>query len=189
MKIGLTSSICTGLATYHSMMFEDPDKKNRRRNLAALWAQRTTSDVVKIILIFVFLIASIFLYRYEPPTPRPIPLKESEKKTLTNSNETLADENPYGFHPFYQVHGRIEYKNPRINLCQGIDPERTILLTILSRASNVHIREAIRQTWGAIRIYNDIEVRLMFIVGVDDGMLKQIEIEQMIYHGQSKRFH
>jgi hypothetical protein len=63
-------------------------------------------------------------------------------------------------------------------------PSKTLLLAILSRASNVHIREAIRQTWGAVRIYNDIEIRMTFIVGVDDGMIKQIEIEQKIYHGK-----
>ena len=101
-----------------------------------------------------------------------------------NTSSVSVEDNPYGFHPFYQIHGRVQYTNPSVNLCDGIDPTRTLLLAILSRESNVHIREAIRQTWGAIRIYNDIEIRLVFIVGVDDGMLRQIEIEQQIYHGQ-----
>ena len=166
------------------MISEDLDQKHRRRNLAALWAQRTATDVVKIILIFIFLISSILLYRYDPPAPTHQSAENSTGKTLPNQSVPVVDDNPYGFHPFYQVHGRVEFKNPAINLCQGIDPDKTILLTILSRASNVHIREAIRQTWGGIRVYNEIEVRLMFIVGVDDGMIRQIKIEQMIYHGQ-----
>lgn len=168
------------------MTGDDLDQKHRRRNFAALWAQRTTADVVKIILIVILLISSILLYRYDPPAPTLVnqPGENFTGKTFLNQSEPVVDDNPYGFHPFYQVHGRVEFKNPAINLCQGIDPDKTLLLTILSRASNVHIREAIRQTWGGIRVYNDIEVRLMFIVGVDDGMVRQIEIEQLIYHGQ-----
>ncbi|CAF0803711.1 unnamed protein product [Didymodactylos carnosus] len=84
--------------------------------------------------------------------------------------------------PLYLVHKRLGFKNPAISPCDQLNPARTLLITILSRSSNAHIREAIRQTWGALRTYNSIEVRLMFLVGVDDAMLKQIEIEQSIYH-------
>ncbi|CAF0877275.1 unnamed protein product [Rotaria sp. Silwood1] len=141
-------------------------------------------DYLKIATIIVLLIASIILCKYEPPTKT---LHETIlNQTLNNQSQNYetdeVDDNPYGFHPFYQVHQRVQYKNPNINPCVDIDPKKTLLIAILSRASNVHIREAIRSTWGAPRTYNDIEIRLTFIVGIDDGMLKQIELEQTIYH-------
>ena len=140
------------------------------------------TDYLKLVIIVILLIASGIIFNYEPPkiirrvNHRPVPMNRTQTKGTIN--------NPHGFHAFYQVHERVKYKNPTMNACDGIDPSRTILLAILSRASNVHIREAIRQTWGSIRIYNEIEIRLTFIVGVDDGMIRQIEIEQSIYHGK-----
>ena len=139
-------------------------------------------DSLKLVLVVLLLAASIWMHLYEPVSE----LKPLYMNTTSTTPALPVEDNPYGFHPFYQVHERVQYTNPSVNLCDGIDPKRTLLLTILSRASNVHIREAIRQTWGAIRIYNDIEIRLMFIVGVDDGMLRQIKIEQQIYHGKGK---
>lgn len=161
------------------------DERNdfRHKSLNRQMEQNISSDFLKFIFIIILLISSMIMYSYEPSPAR---------QSITNTNENLnhslkntkIDDNPYGFHPFYQVHKRIQYKNPTINTCHDINPSKTILFAILSRASNVHIREAIRQTWGAIRMYNDIEIRLTFIVGVDDGMLKQIEIEQRIHHGK-----
>lgn len=145
----------------------------------------STCDYIKMVIIIVLLTASVIMYKYEPITP----IKDTPilVRALSNqSNQTEVEEvedNPYGFHPFYQVHKRVQYKNPVINPCNDIDPKRTILLALLSRASNAHIREAIRHSWGAVRSYNDIEVRITFIVGVDDGMIKQIEMEQNVYHG------
>ncbi|CAF0820712.1 unnamed protein product [Rotaria sordida] len=142
-------------------------------------------DYLKLVAIFVLLIASIILYKYEPsppPTLNEIIVNQTLNNQSQNHETDEVDDNPYGFHPFYKVHKRIQYKNPNINPCNGIDPKKTLLIAILSRASNVHIREAIRSTWGASRTYNGIDIRLTFIVGVDDGMLKQIELEQTIYH-------
>jgi hypothetical protein len=158
--------------------FDDNAKKEKQISLFGEIISST--DLLKIVMIIVLLGASVWMHLYEP-------MSNMESANMNNSLITRSvrvDDNPYGFHPFYQVHERVQYKNPSVNLCDGMDPKRTLLLTILSRASNVHIREAIRQTWGATRIYQDIEIRLVFIVGVDDGMLKQIEIEQEIYHGQ-----
>jgi hypothetical protein len=142
-----------------------------------------SADYFKIFAIIILLTSSIIMYNYEPSS-----IINRVNNNTGNLNNKLqneeTDDNPYGFQPFYQVHKRIQYKNPKANPCHGIEPSKTILFAILSRASNAHIREAIRQTWGAIRVYNGIEIRLSFIVGVDDGMLKQIEIEQAIYHGK-----
>jgi hypothetical protein len=163
---------------------KDPLRKDRRMLSFKVFSQELIlADCLKVLLIILLLGSSILMYRYEPS--QSLSLDNYRNMNLSASSlDDTPENNPYGFHPFYQVHKRVEYKNPAVNLCQGIDPKRTLLLTILSRASNVHIREAIRQTWGAIRTYNDIEVRILFLVGVDDGMLRQIEIEQHIYHGK-----
>jgi hypothetical protein len=140
--------------------------------------------------IILLLTGSVIMYNYEPP-PIIIIIPDTTLTNVVKTGEKAeVDDNPYGFHPFYQVHKRIQYKNPKtINPCDNIDPSKTLLITILSRASNVHIREAIRQTWGAIRVYNNIEIRVTFIVAVDDGMIKQIELEQAIYHGKFHLFY
>jgi hypothetical protein len=144
-------------------------------------------DYLKLIAIIVLFAGSLMMYNYNPSSTTTIHYANNNQfqsnASLNNGNDQPED-NPYGFHPFYQVHKRVQYKNPAINVCDNIDPSKTLLLAILSRASNVHIREAIRQTWGAVRVYHDIEIRIIFLVGVDDGMLKQIEIEQIIYHGE-----
>lgn len=145
--------------------------------------QISLSDYLKLLAIVVLLGSSVFMFKYRlPPTVRRV-VSNIDTKNMTAAKEVY--ENPYGFHPFYKVHQRIQYKSPSTNPCNGIDGSKTILLALLSRASNVHIREAIRQTWGGVRVYGDIEVRTTFVVGVDDGMVKQIEIEQNIYHGKN----
>lgn len=149
----------------------------------------TLNDIIKSCFIVILIAASYFLLSYQPHSfAFDHGFQVSGGNSSVNKLKIQNYENPYGFQPFYKVHGRVEYKNPSLNLCDGINPKRTLLLTILSRASNVHIREAIRQTWGAIQILNGIEIRLMFIVGVDDGMIKQVEIEQNIYHGEIDLF-
>ena len=143
-------------------------------------------EYLKLFSIIILLIASIIMFNYKPS---PV-IRRVNRTEVTNNKTriTAVDDNPYGFHPFYQVHKRVQYKNPTINPCRGIDGHRTILLALLSRASNAHIREAIRHSWGGVRVINDIEIRTTFIVGVDDGMIKQIEIEQSIYHGKFSLF-
>ncbi|CAF1189409.1 unnamed protein product [Rotaria magnacalcarata] len=173
-----------------SQKYCDSDKETTRKasdrnySLTGQGSKIIAADYIKIIAINTLLLISIILYNYETPSTE---LPNANLHQVVNNISKIAgteeiDDNPYGFHPFYQVHRRIQYKNPPVNPCNNIDPKKTLLFAILSRASNVHIREAIRLTWGALRTYNDIEIRLTFLVGVDDGMLKQIEIEQKLYH-------
>jgi hypothetical protein len=166
---------------------DDCEKKDYHNKDSIVAINKTIPmDYLKIIAIVILLTSSVLMFNYEP-TPRTIRdgnNTQNQNNILPNNENEETEDNPYGFHPFYQVHKRVQYTNPAINICNNIDPSKTLLLAILSRASNVHIREAIRQTWGAARTYNDIEIRLIFLVGVDDGMIKQIEIEQMIYHGK-----
>lgn len=157
--------------------FDDDNETFSRQS-----GQISLSDYLKLLAIIILLGSSVILFKYRlPPTVRRV-VSNINTRNITAPKEVY--ENPYGFHPFYKVHQRIQYKSPSTNPCNGIDGSKTILLALLSRASNVHIREAIRQTWGGIRMYGDIEVRTTFIVGVDDGMVKQIEIEQKLYHGK-----
>jgi hypothetical protein len=168
------SSVMSMINNNTDSIDEDVEKKYRRYKYLNAWIQTIIpTDYFKIIIIVLLLGVSMLLYSYEPSPLIKIDTSQTGYNISQNNEE---DDNPYGFHPFYNVHKRMQYINPAINLCNGIEPKKTLLLTILSRASNVHIREAIRQTWGAVRVYNDIEIRTVFIVGVDDGMLKQIEI-------------
>ena len=153
--------------------------------LMILFRTGISTEYFKIITIVSLLAASFILYKTEPKrTIDQVYLTSSTINDSKDNNINDIDDNPYGFHLFYQVHRRIQYQNPIVNPCYNIDPTSTILFAILSRASNVHIREAIRHTWGAIKVYNDIELRISFIVAVDDSMIKQIEIEQNVYHGK-----
>ncbi|UJR35328.1 hypothetical protein I4U23_028089 [Adineta vaga] len=145
----------------------------------------STSDYLKVIITLLLLTGSFILstYKRQPSVATTSPETTISANSTEKSTRITNNDNPYGFHPFYQVHERVRFQNPpTFNPCHNINPSKTLLLAILSRASNVHIREAIRQTWGAIKVYNNIEIRVSFIVGVDDGMLKQIELEQAIYH-------
>jgi len=147
-----------------------------------LFGTNIPENYLKVFAIIILLTTSLIMISYKPS-----PVIRRVNRTQGASNQariTEVDDNPYGFHPFYQVHKRVQYKNPAITPCRDIDGSRTILLALLSRASNAHIREAIRHSWGGIRIIDDIEIRTTFIVGVDDGMIKQIEMEQSIYHGR-----
>jgi len=161
------------------------EKSNFRNNYFNNLLQiNIPTEYLKLIAIIILLTSSVIMYNYEPS-----PIIDGVNNNVNDKLQNKEiDDNPYGFHPFYQVHKRIQYTNPTINPCHGIEPSKTILFAILSRATNTHIREAIRQTWGAIKVYNGIEIRVTFIVGVDDGMLKQIEIEQTIYHGKFEIF-
>ena len=159
-------------------------KDHRHHESSNLIPAISILDCSKIMAIILLLTSSIVLssLKQKPAILKNTFIPNNTSKAAIVQNE-VDDDNPYGFHPFYQVHKRVQFQNPpTYNPCRDIDPSRTLLLAILSRASNVHIREAIRQTWGAMKVYNNIEIRVSFIVGVDDGMLKQIALEQSIYH-------
>lgn len=58
-----------------------------------------------------------------------------------------------------------------------------IPILVLSKASNIDIRDAIRRTWAFERFYrNDtIQIKVFFLVGIDDYMIKRIQSEQNIF--------
>jgi hypothetical protein len=59
----------------------------------------------------------------------------------------------------------------------------TIPIIVLSRASNIEVRDAIRRTWAFNQLYetNTIDLKVFFLVGTDDYTTKRIHAEQMIF--------
>jgi hypothetical protein len=100
---------------------------------------------------------------------------KSISKTLFNVLPSL-EKTPHG------VLSSIELVNsPFIDLeCHS---SNIIPILVLSKASNIEIRDAIRRTWGFDRFYrNDtIHVKIFFLVGVDDFTIKRIQSEQDIF--------
>jgi hypothetical protein len=60
----------------------------------------------------------------------------------------------------------------------------TIPIIVLSKASQIEVRDAIRRTWAFNQFYkNDtIDVQVFFLVGTDDYTINRIRAEQMIFN-------
>ena len=166
---------------------DDCEKKDYHNKDSIVAINKTIPmDYLKIIAIIILLTSSVLMYNYEP-TPRTIRDEIILKIKIIYYQIMKMKKQMIILMVFIHFIKFINVFNIQIQLLIHVIiliQVKLLLLAILSRASNVHIREAIRQTWGAVRTYNDIEIRLTFIVGVDDGMIKQIEIEQTIYHGK-----
>jgi len=93
-----------------------------------------------------------------------VPLPRSEEKKSKN------------------VLSSIEFSNsPFLDLSTG--SAIIIPILVLSKASNIEIRDAIRRTWGFDGLYaNDTkQFKVFFLVGVDDFMLRRIRTEQILF--------
>jgi hypothetical protein len=76
----------------------------------------------------------------------------------------------------------IEFFNsPFLDLSTG--SAIIIPILVLSKASNIEIRDAIRRTWASDGLYaNDTkQFKVFFLVGVDDFMLRRIRTEQILF--------
>lgn len=62
-------------------------------------------------------------------------------------------------------------------------PDDVIPIMVLSNASNIEVRDAIRRTWGFYRPYRDnsLRIKVFFIVGTDDFMTQRIIMEQNVF--------
>lgn len=62
-------------------------------------------------------------------------------------------------------------------------PTDVIPIMVLSNASNIEVRDAIRRTWGFYRPYrnNTVRIKVFFIVGTDDFMTQRILMEQTVF--------
>ena len=59
-----------------------------------------------------------------------------------------------------------------------------IPIIVLSQASNIEIRDAIRRTWAFKRFFRrqSIEIKVFFLVGIDDQTFKRIRAEQRLFN-------
>ncbi|CAF0900286.1 unnamed protein product [Adineta steineri] len=62
-------------------------------------------------------------------------------------------------------------------------PSDFIPVMVLSKATNIEVRDAIRRTWGFYRSYrgNDLRVKIFFIIGTHDFMTQRILMEQNVF--------
>jgi len=62
-------------------------------------------------------------------------------------------------------------------------PANFVPVIVLSKASNIEVRDAIRRTWGFYRSYRDdtLRIRIFFLVGTDDFMTQRIRMEQNVF--------
>ena len=72
--------------------------------------------------------------------------------------------------------------SPYLNL-EPIRSSNVLILMILSKATNIEVRDAIRRTWGFNRQYRNDEtrIRLFFVVGTEDLMIQRIQMEQIVF--------
>ncbi|CAF0938438.1 unnamed protein product [Rotaria sp. Silwood1] len=76
----------------------------------------------------------------------------------------------------------VEFTNSPYLVFQSL-PTNFIPIMILSKATNIEVRDAIRRTWGFYRSYrNDtLRMKVFFIVGIDDFMTQRIRTEQNVF--------
>lgn len=76
----------------------------------------------------------------------------------------------------------IEFNNsPYLNVRSY--SENIVPVMVLSKASNIEVRDSIRRTWGFYRSYKNstLRVKIFFIVGTDDFMTNRIHAEQIVF--------
>jgi hypothetical protein len=62
-------------------------------------------------------------------------------------------------------------------------PDDLVPIIVLSKASNIEVRDAIRRTWGFYRPYRDntLRIKVFFMVGTDDFMTQRVLMEQNVF--------
>jgi hypothetical protein len=76
----------------------------------------------------------------------------------------------------------IEFSNSPYLVFESI-PDDIVPIMVLSKASNIEVRDAIRRTWGFYRSYrgNTLRIKIFFLVGTDDFMTQRIIMEQNVF--------
>ncbi|CAF1585295.1 unnamed protein product [Adineta steineri] len=149
-----------------------------RRRLKTLFISFVTS------LILVFIVKKfIFSSHSDHVNIR----KQVSKKNISKSNETLkqrtlapllqsAEDKSTDFLSSFKF-----TNSPYLDLSSKLP--LIIPIIVLSKASNIEIRDAIRRTWGTDRLYANttIQYKVLFLVGIDDSLLKRIQSEQILF--------
>lgn len=76
----------------------------------------------------------------------------------------------------------IEFFNSE-TLILDFDSSKIIPILVLSNASNIEIRDAVRRTWGFKQTYGKdmVPYKVFFLVGVEDFVERRIHAEQIIF--------
>jgi hypothetical protein len=78
----------------------------------------------------------------------------------------------------------IEFFNPLYLDVNSTSSSSTLVpIIVLSKASNMEQRDAIRRTWALDESYRNgaIKVKVIFLVGTDDYMIRRIRAEQILF--------
>lgn len=92
----------------------------------------------------------------------------SESRVLANKSDSVLS--------------TIEFVNPPyLNL--NIDATSIVPIMVLSKASHIEVRDAIRRTWAFEQIYPNQtkQVKIFFLVGIDDYVTQRIRAEQLMF--------
>jgi hypothetical protein len=76
----------------------------------------------------------------------------------------------------------LEFSNSPF-LAFELIPANFVPVMVISKASNIEVRDAIRRTWGFYRQYrnNTLRIKILFIIGTDDFMTQRIIMEQNVF--------
>ena len=113
--------------------------------------------------------------------------RQSFDKISAQSAKTSAFDNPSSDSRVLakksdSVLSTIEFVNPPyLNL--NIDATSIVPIIVLSKASHIEIRDAIRRTWAFEQIYPNQtkQVKVFFLVGIDDYVTQRIRAEQLMF--------
>ena len=77
----------------------------------------------------------------------------------------------------------IEFLNPLYMDVNSTSSSTLVPIIVLSKASNMEQRDAIRRTWALDESYRNgtIKVKVIFLVGTDDYMIRRIRAEQTLF--------
>lgn len=110
----------------------------------------------------------------EPPPETLLPPPTPEQKTVLQ--QTTPTKKRQGVLSTFQF-----TNSPYLSLSSY--PSKFVPIMVLSKASNIEVRDSIRRTWGFYRPYrNDtLRIKTFFIVGTDDFMTNRIITEQIVF--------
>jgi hypothetical protein len=120
-----------------------------------------------------------------------IPVHELDKQTTQfqyHRSTALGRHASYGSYsnkPPFSMLDRLTFINPSKLICSHLlELEHTLLIVVLSRASNFDYRQAIRATWGRTGKYKASRIRIqtLFFVGTDDLVQTAIRHEQELFN-------
>ena len=82
------------------------------------------------------------------------------------------------------IFSSIEFTNPPYFNSTSSSSSTVIPIIVLSKASNIEIRDAIRRTWAFDRffLHHTVEIQVFFLVGFDDLSSQRIRAEQRLFN-------